>query len=74
MSYRDIIVIGASAGGVETLSFLVGQLPADLPAAIFVVIHVPAHSRSMLPDILNRAGPLRAAHARNGEPIQHGKI
>jgi chemotaxis response regulator CheB len=36
---RDVIVIGASAGGVEAVRRLLAGLPADLPAALFVVIH-----------------------------------
>ncbi len=71
---RDIIVIGASAGGVEALSLLVGQLPADLPASIFVVLHVPAHSPSLLPQILDRRGPLQAGHPADGESIRPGRI
>jgi two-component system chemotaxis response regulator CheB len=68
-----IVVVGASAGGVEALSKLVGLLPADLPAAIFVVLHVPA-TGSVLPQILSRAGSLPAAHARDGDPIVGGRI
>jgi two-component system chemotaxis response regulator CheB len=71
---RDIIVIGASAGGVEALSRLARHLPADLPAAIFVVLHVPAHSPSLLPQILNRARTLPAAHPSDGEAIRQGRI
>lgn len=44
MPGHDIIVAGASAGGMETLSTLVSGLPPDLPAALFVVWHMPAHS------------------------------
>ena len=43
MAKRDIIVIGASAGGVQALTNLVADLPADLPAAVFIVLHIPAH-------------------------------
>jgi two-component system chemotaxis response regulator CheB len=74
MSGHDIIVIGASAGGVETLSQLVGDLPKDLPAAIFIVVHFPRWGKSVLPDILNRKGDLPAAHATDSEVIVPGRI
>lgn len=72
--YRDIIVIGASVGGVEALIQIVRELPADLPAAVLIVLHVPAFPRSNLPEILNRAGRLRAAHAVHGDTIRRGRI
>jgi two-component system, chemotaxis family, protein-glutamate methylesterase/glutaminase len=59
---RDIIVIGASAGGVEALRSLAAGLPADLPAAVFVVLHLAPDAPSILPDLLSRAGPLPALH------------
>jgi two-component system, chemotaxis family, protein-glutamate methylesterase/glutaminase len=71
---HDIIVIGASMGGVEALIRLVRQLPGDLEASVLVVLHVPAQHRSVLPDILSRSGPLPAAHARNGEALTPGRI
>ena len=74
MPGRDIIVIGASAGGVEALTRLVSRLPADLPAAGFGVIHFPSSGVSVLPSILSRAGQLPAEHAVDGEPIRHGRI
>ena len=74
MGRHDIIVIGASAGGIEALSQLVSRLPADLPAAVFVVVHIPAHATSVLPRILNRYGPLPAQHAAASEPIRPGRI
>src|SRR5436190_11496503 len=74
MPGRDIIVVGASAGGVEVLGTLVRGLPADLAAAVFVVLHVPPHGMSVLPQILTRAGRLPAKHAVDGEPIQPGRI
>lgn len=70
----DMIVIGASAGGVEALEVMVAGLPPDIPAALFVTLHVPAGSTSHLPDILSRKGPLPALHPRDGDPIKHGSI
>src|SRR5438477_11723713 len=74
MADRDIIVVGASAGGVEAMSQLAAGLPRDLPAAVFVVHHFPPHATSVLPAILNRAGPLVAVHPGDDDPIEHGRI
>src|SRR6185436_714450 len=74
MAGRDIILIGASAGGVQTLTELARHLPGDLPAAVFMVIHLSPFSHSSMPAILSRAGPLPAAHPRDGEPILPGRI
>jgi two-component system, chemotaxis family, protein-glutamate methylesterase/glutaminase len=70
----DIVVVVASAGGVEALKGLVAALPADLNAAQFVVMHIPPSGGSTLPKILERAGRLPAAHAVDFEPIKPGKI
>src|SRR5438094_4916007 len=74
MPAQDIIVVGASAGGVEALPHLVAGLPADLPAAVFVVLHIPAGAPSILADIFSRDGPLPASQARHAEAIQAGRI
>jgi two-component system chemotaxis response regulator CheB len=74
MANRDIIVIGASAGGIEVLQQLMKALPAKFAASIFVTVHVPENATSVLPRILSRAGPLSAVHATNGEPIVSGRV
>lgn len=74
MSRRDIIVIGASSGGIEALKALVAGLPPDFKAAIFVTLHVAPYSLGILPDILEHSGPLPAANAQDMEPIEPGRI
>lgn len=74
MPTRDTIVIGASAGGVQALSTLVADLPPDLPAAVFIVLHLSADFPSMLPQILAREGTLEIGHAVDDEPIQPGRV
>jgi two-component system, chemotaxis family, protein-glutamate methylesterase/glutaminase len=74
MTSHDIIVIGASAGGVEALTKLVRTLPRNLPAALFVVLHIPADSPSLLPQILTHAGALPASHPTDGAAITPGQI
>ena len=71
---RDIVVIGGSAGAIEALTSLVVTLPAELEAAIFVVVHTLPVGESRLPEILSRRGPLPAAVAANGEPIVCDRI
>jgi two-component system chemotaxis response regulator CheB len=71
---RDLIVVGTSAGGVEALKRFVSQLPEDLPAAVLVVLHVWSEGRSILPQILDDAGPLPAFHPEDGEPLEYGRI
>src|SRR4051794_41963311 len=71
---RDIVVMGASAGGVETLAELVSGLPAEFPASIFVVLHVLPTAHSVLPEILDRAGPLPAGGAPPGNGDGRGRL
>jgi two-component system chemotaxis response regulator CheB len=71
---HDVIVVGASMGGIETLSTLVGSLPRDLPASVFVVQHVSRDSPAMLGKILNGAGPLPATMAEDDQPIERSHI
>lgn len=72
--HPDIIVIGASAGGVEAILELIPQIPADIQAAIFVVVHVPARSESKLPPLLGGRSNVIVKHAVHKEPIRYGHV
>jgi two-component system chemotaxis response regulator CheB len=74
MPVRRIVVVGASAGGVESLSALVASLAPDLDAALFIVLHIPPNQVSRLPQILNDKGALAAKHPADGEEIHAGRI
>lgn len=74
MIQRDLIVVGASAGGLDALKPLVAGLPAWLPAAIFVVWHTSPEGPSLLPEVLNRVSSLPAHQGVDGEAILPGHI
>ncbi len=74
MSRRDLVVVGASAGGVEALRQLLGGLPAGFPAAVLVVLHMPSTARSALPAILARASMLPVRRATDGDPLASGVV
>ena len=74
MANRDIVVVGGSAGAFDALKELLPGLPADFPAAIFVVVHIGATSSNVLPEILTRAGSLPAQTAEHGAGFEPGRI
>lgn len=74
LAEASVIVIGASAGGVEALRALVSGLPPELPAPVLVVLHIPPRAPSALASILDRSGPLPAVPARHGMVARPGTI
>lgn len=74
MPNHDIIVIGASAGSLDVLRRLVGALPRDLPASLFIVRHVSADSPSLLPSILQQTTGLRVLSPTDNSPAEAGNI
>lgn len=73
-SRRDIVVVGASAGGVEALRCFFRALPPGLPAAVLVVLHIPAHTPSQLDRVLASVTDLPVDVARDGEPLENGRV
>jgi len=74
MPEREIVVIGASAGGIIALRSIIRGLPKDFPAAILIVLHLSRQSGGLLPDILSEAGALTASNGRHNEEIRAGHI
>ncbi len=74
MTPKRLVVIGASAGGIEAVRELVAGIPASLPAAICVAIHTSSASPGILSDILSRAGSLPVSYARNRERLRAGRV
>jgi two-component system chemotaxis response regulator CheB len=69
-----LVVIGASAGGVDALQELVAGLPPEFPAAVLVALHVASTGTSVLPQILTRHGALPATFGVDGAPLRRGHI
>jgi two-component system, chemotaxis family, protein-glutamate methylesterase/glutaminase len=74
MEKRNIIVIGASAGGFQAIQDLVRHFPANMDASIFITWHIAPDIRGILPDVLNRNSHLHAKNAVDGEAIELNRI
>lgn len=74
MAKRDIVAIGGSAGSGSVLKRILGDLPGDFPASIFVSTHVPSQSPGYLADMLSGASALPVAQAIDGQPIERNRV
>ena len=74
MNTRDIIVIGGSSGATAPLKAILAKLPAELPAAVFIVLHIPARSLGILNTVVSAASPLPVQAAAPGMLIEPGNI
>src|SRR5690349_4827352 len=70
---RDVIVVGGSAGSLPVLREVLGALPADLPAAVLIVVHQTQTTPGLLPQTLGGHSAIRADYARDGEVAEHGR-
>ncbi len=71
---RDIVAIGASAGGIEALIYLFSKLPPRLPAAIAVVVHRSPVFETRLPWVLGRRAGIPVLEPSDGQPFETGRI
>jgi two-component system, chemotaxis family, protein-glutamate methylesterase/glutaminase len=74
MGAIDIVVIGASAGGLQALTDILGALPGDLPVPILAVVHTPASRESNLPQVLSAAGPLPSSFVTRDQRLEPGHV
>lgn len=73
MAKRDIIVVGGSMGSGPVLKALLGGLPADLPASLFITTHIPSTHASYLPEMLQSGSAIPVVRAVDGQPIEQGR-
>jgi two-component system chemotaxis response regulator CheB len=71
---RDIVTIGASAGGVQALMQLLAKLPEDVPAIIGIVLHRSPYHETRLPTVLGRHAAIPVSEPTDGEVLQHGSV
>lgn len=74
MAHRDIIVMGASAGGVSTLQTVLSALPWDLQVSIFIVLHTSEDGPGLLPEVLNRSSKLPVLYGVHDMPVLPGRV
>lgn len=74
MPKRDVVTIGASAGGIEALQTVLGALEWDFPASVFVVLHTSQDSPGLLPEIFNRRSKLPVMYAVHNAPILPARV
>lgn len=74
MAKRDVIAIGGSAGSFESLRNIIQNLPPDLPAAVFIIVHLSPRTRSYLPELLQKSSSMLVTQASEGSPIRQSTI
>jgi two-component system chemotaxis response regulator CheB len=74
MAVEHVVAVGGSAGAIDVVRLILGQLPGTFPAAVLVVIHTSAQSPGVLDDILGRASPLPVTQARQGQRLRPGYV
>ena len=71
---RDVIVVGASAGGVQALMHLLSKLPGDFPAIVGLVLHRTPYHETQLPFVLGRHAVVTVIEPTDGTPLKRGVV
>jgi two-component system, chemotaxis family, protein-glutamate methylesterase/glutaminase len=71
---RDVVTIGASAGGVQALTQLLAKLPEDLPAILGIVLHRSPYHETRLPHVLGRHAAIRVTEPDDGEVLEPANV
>jgi two-component system, chemotaxis family, protein-glutamate methylesterase/glutaminase len=70
----EAVVIGASAGALETLSSILPSLPAGYRLAVMIVVHLPRDKKSILAELLQARCRIAVREAQDKEPISGGTV
>ena len=74
MAGHDIVVMGASAGGIPPIERVLSALPSHFPAAVFITIHTAAEGPRLLSDVLNRMSSLPVSYAMDGDTVRKSRV
>ena len=70
----DVVVVGISTGGPQALKYLIPQLPADFPAPIVIVLHMPVGFTELYAHSLGEISQLEVAEAKEGDAVRPGVV
>ena len=71
---KKAVIIGASAGAVDALSAILPDLPAEFSCPVYIVVHVPPRSPSVLAGIFSAKCRLPVVEVTDKEPVTAGSI
>jgi two-component system, chemotaxis family, protein-glutamate methylesterase/glutaminase len=71
---RDIVVVGASAGGVQAVRFLLQRIPPGFAGSMFIVLHRSPHFESMLPEVLRGRTEHFVGEPHDLDPVEPGRV
>ncbi|KYC43185.1 chemotaxis response regulator protein-glutamate methylesterase [Scytonema hofmannii PCC 7110] len=70
----DILVLGASTGGPQALTYLISQLPENFPIPVAIILHMPVGYTEMYANRLNELSRVKVVEAKEGDPVLPGVV